>query len=100
VQPGNADAETVLHVVAGCPTGALHATRRDGVTADAGVPVAPVEVQITANGPLYVRGDVVLTDEDDTRLAGDSRLALCRCGLSARKPFCDNSHRAAGWRDG
>jgi uncharacterized Fe-S cluster protein YjdI len=99
VQPGNADAETVLNVVAGCPTGALHATRGDGVPQYAGISVAAVEIQITANGPLYVRGDVVLTDADDTTLATDSRVALCRCGLSARKPFCDNSHRAAGWRD-
>jgi uncharacterized Fe-S cluster protein YjdI/CDGSH-type Zn-finger protein len=99
VQPGKADPTDVLTVVAGCPTGALQATRSDGHTANAAVPAAPVHIQLGRNGPLFVRGSVEITLGDNTALATDARVALCRCGLSARKPFCDNSHRAAGWRD-
>lgn len=97
VQPDNADSAAVLAIVAACPTGALHATHRDGHTADAAHSPAVVHVQVTAHGPLFVRGDAVVLNADDTLLATDARIALCRCGLSERKPFCDNTHRRAGW---
>lgn len=48
------------------------------------------------DGPLVVRGDFALTDLDGAPLAPPGRtVALCRCGRSARKPFCDGSHRNA-----
>ena len=98
VQPDNADAAQLLAIVAGCPTGALQATARDGTTAaDSLAHDANATLHLTRNGPIFVRGQVTLTDGDDTPLASDTRVALCRCGLSQRKPFCDNSHRTAGW---
>jgi uncharacterized Fe-S cluster protein YjdI len=99
VQPDLADADTVLRVVSGCPTGALHAERRGGPSADAPVIEATPTVTVSRHGPLFLRGDVQVVDGDDQPLAADARMALCRCGLSKLKPFCDNSHRAAGWRD-
>ncbi|MGP5524010.1 CDGSH iron-sulfur domain-containing protein [Glutamicibacter arilaitensis] len=45
-------------------------------------------------GPLLVRGDFEILDEDNQQL--DSRrgtVALCRCGASAIKPFCDGTHK-------
>lgn len=99
VQPEHADTESVLAVVAGCPTGALHAVRPDGTSADASEAGGETAVRVMRNGPLYLRGAVVLVDGDDTPIATDARVALCRCGLSQRKPFCDNSHRGAGWQD-
>jgi uncharacterized Fe-S cluster protein YjdI len=99
VQPDNANAATVLAVVAGCPTGALHAVYRTEGNADADRPDVDLVVQVTRDGPLFVRGVVQLVDGTDAVLAEDDRVALCRCGLSKRKPFCDNSHRAAGWRE-
>jgi CDGSH-type Zn-finger protein len=54
------------------------------------------------DGPLIVRGDFELCDIDGTpieRTAGS--VALCRCGRSAVKPFCDSSHkRLAARADG
>jgi CDGSH-type Zn-finger protein len=44
------------------------------------------------DGPLYVRGNVQIKSPDDTTLKQEIRLALCRCGTSANKPYCDNSH--------
>jgi uncharacterized Fe-S cluster protein YjdI/CDGSH-type Zn-finger protein len=99
VQPDNALAETVLAIVAGCPTGALHATQRDGATAEALVPESPVAIRLTRNGPLEIRGEVTLVDGAEASLGSGRRATLCRCGLSQHKPYCDNSHRAAGWRD-
>ncbi len=100
IQPERAAAAEVLAIVAGCPTGALRATQPDGATADALVADAPVAIRVSRNGPLYVRGSVTILDgTSGEALAEDGRVALCRCGLSKRKPFCDNSHRADGWRD-
>lgn len=48
------------------------------------------------DGPLVVRGDFVLCDLDGTPIGPPGRtVALCRCGRSGRRPFCDGSHRTA-----
>lgn len=100
VQPDGAGAADVLRIVAGCPSGALRATRRDGGDAEALAPQAQLDVQVARDGPLFVRGALELVDADGAPLAREeTRVALCRCGQSQRKPFCDNSHRTAGWRD-
>lgn len=51
------------------------------------------------DGPLIVRGDIQLVDADGEPIVQRRRtMALCRCGLSAIKPFCDGTHKAAGFR--
>jgi CDGSH-type Zn-finger protein len=51
------------------------------------------------NGPLLVRGDFALRtqrgEDIDPRRA---TVALCRCGRSAIRPFCDGTHKAIGFR--
>jgi CDGSH-type Zn-finger protein len=49
-------------------------------------------ITIDANGPLYVHADAELIDSDGETLLTDTRMALCRCGLSSNKPLCDSSH--------
>jgi CDGSH-type Zn-finger protein/uncharacterized Fe-S cluster protein YjdI len=97
IQPEKADADGVAEVVARCPTGALHAVRDDGRAAEP-VP-ARNEVRLVADGPLHLRGDVELRDERRGALGTDTRVALCRCGASKNKPYCDNSHAGAGFAD-
>lgn len=94
IQPANAAADQVAEVVIRCPTGALHFERKDGGPAE---PLPAVNtVQVRLNGPLYLRGDVAVTLADGGVLK-DTRVALCRCGASSHKPFCDNSHRAVNF---
>jgi len=51
------------------------------------------------DGPLVVRGDVDLVTADGETIERKRRtIALCRCGLSTIKPFCDGTHRAAGFQ--
>ncbi|MFC5833275.1 CDGSH iron-sulfur domain-containing protein [Nonomuraea insulae] len=58
------------------------------------VTVTPCE-----DGPLLLRGPFELLTQDGERIeAGRATVALCRCGLSAAKPFCDGSHKPAGFR--
>ena len=57
-------------------------------------------ITVFNNGPLGVRGDnIVLKDADgnDFNLEGKTAIALCRCGNSNNKPFCDGSHAASGF---
>ncbi|MGB9492684.1 MAG: CDGSH iron-sulfur domain-containing protein [Terriglobales bacterium] len=46
----------------------------------------------TIGGPYYVRGLIQLRSADGRTEFEDTRMALCRCGQSHNKPFCDNSH--------
>jgi CDGSH-type Zn-finger protein len=51
------------------------------------------------DGPLLLRGDVDLQTADGRAIPRTRRtVALCRCGLSTIKPFCDGTHKAAGFR--
>ena len=48
------------------------------------------------NGPLIVRGPVVLQDQEGREIeTGRSPVALCRCGRSRIRPFCDGTHAVA-----
>ena len=50
------------------------------------------------DGPLIVRGDFRLLDQDGGQIdPGRETIALCRCGKSGIKPFCDGSHKRAGF---
>jgi CDGSH-type Zn-finger protein len=53
------------------------------------------------DGPLIVRGDFDLRTPDGTPIeAGRATIALCRCGRSAIKPFCDGTHKAVNFKAG
>jgi CDGSH-type Zn-finger protein len=50
------------------------------------------------DGPLIVRGDFRLLDQDGGEIdPGRKTIALCRCGKSGIKPFCDGSHKRSGF---
>jgi CDGSH-type Zn-finger protein len=58
-----------------------------------------VTIQAYDDGPLIVRGPAVLLDSAGREVdPGRRTVALCRCGRSALKPFCDGSHRVARFR--
>lgn len=96
IQPNNASADEIAATVQRCPSGALQYTRHDG----GAVEPIPEEttVQVRPNGPLFVRGNIKVTDASGTVLAESARVALCRCGQSENKPFCDSTHRKIGFK--
>jgi CDGSH-type Zn-finger protein/uncharacterized Fe-S cluster protein YjdI len=57
----------------------------------------PLELQTTPNGPLLVKGNFALRNASHSRILYGDKAALCRCGQSNNKPFCDGSHSAAGF---
>ncbi len=96
-EPNLVSDDEVKDVVLRCPTGALSVAYDGGSreeTAD-----AENTVNVSYNGPLFVRGDLEIEGAPDSNPGLGFRAALCRCGHSKNKPFCDNSHDAAGFRD-
>jgi CDGSH-type Zn-finger protein/uncharacterized Fe-S cluster protein YjdI len=96
-QPNQASGDEVEEVVLRCPTGALTWDHKDGVKPELAEAVNTIHV--VYNGPLYVKGDLDIEDAPDDAPGLQFRAALCRCGASKNKPFCDNSHEEAGFRD-
>jgi CDGSH-type Zn-finger protein len=52
-----------------------------------------VSVTVLENGPYIVKGTVTLVHKDGSSETKEGSTALCRCGLSKNKPFCDGTHR-------
>lgn len=51
------------------------------------------------NGPLLVRGPFELVDQDGNTIEVRRKIvALCRCGKSRMKPFCDGTHKATRFK--
>jgi len=96
IDADGADAEAVIAAVERCPSGAL-AYSIEGMPAAA----QPHECLITAsrNGPYYVSGPVALATEGPPPPI-PHRYALCRCGGSKNKPFCDGTHWTIGFDEG
>ncbi len=58
--------------------------------------MSAVNIRCRENGPFVVEGELKLTDHEGNAFPLDSTkpaIALCRCGASSNKPFCDGSHR-------
>jgi CDGSH-type Zn-finger protein len=60
--------------------------------------MADVKIEMTKNGPLIVTGPVELKDSDGNSYPAKQRMALCRCGASTTKPFCDGTHSKIGFQ--
>lgn len=61
--------------------------------------MSDVTIIPTENGPYEVTGEVSIVAPDGTVLRETSKAYLCRCGHSAKKPFCDGSHKRVGWTE-
>lgn len=62
--------------------------------------MADVVIRTRNNGPFVVEGPVTIVDADGNKFpisADKPAIALCRCGHSAKKPFCDGSHKTSGF---
>jgi uncharacterized Fe-S cluster protein YjdI/CDGSH-type Zn-finger protein len=85
IQLENAEVQELARVIAQCPSGAL---QLESGAAPETAPNPPV-FTLLENGPIYVRGEYTFPNTE----IRTTRLALCRCGQSNNKPFCDNQHQ-------
>jgi CDGSH-type Zn-finger protein len=58
----------------------------------------PLVVEPTVDGPLHVRGNLEVVSGTGKTINRITEGWLCRCGHSRNKPYCDGSHKAAGFR--
>lgn len=64
----------------------------------------PLTIKVRLNGPYAIdltSGEVLLTDHEGNPIPlpeGKPTVALCRCGASSRKPFCDGTHSRIGFQ--
>ena len=97
IQPENASPAEVSETICHCPTGALQFERLDGGQPE--WPDAENTVVLAPDGPLYARGQIQIVKPDGSLILEDTRVALCRCGASADKPFCDGKHATVEFQD-
>jgi uncharacterized Fe-S cluster protein YjdI len=97
-----ATSEEIMKVIDRCPSGALSYRRVDDdakASAEAAVPEASASIKVLKNGPLLVEGSCRLIDREGNEAASCGPFALCRCGGSKKKPFCDGTHAKIGFQD-
>ncbi|HYN78080.1 MAG TPA: CDGSH iron-sulfur domain-containing protein [Lamprocystis sp. (in: g-proteobacteria)] len=94
--PDQCSKAEVREIIERCPSGALTYQDQDGSPE-----LAPAENSVTVayNGPLYAHGELAIAGAPADMPGLRYRAALCRCGQSANKPFCDNSHLQSGFED-
>ncbi len=87
IDPDGEMFEKIIKTIRKCPSGALSYTIHGSkVDAFSDHP----ELQISEDGPYYVRGDIELVDDDHPQTM--NHYTLCRCGHSNNKPFCTGQH--------
>jgi CDGSH-type Zn-finger protein/uncharacterized Fe-S cluster protein YjdI len=90
LHPETVSLEQCVAIAHVCPSGAITYERHDGGPQEAPPPVNVLRLR--ENGPYAVHAAIDLAGHGPA-----FRATLCRCGKSANKPFCDNSHRDAGF---
>lgn len=62
--------------------------------------MSEVRIRMRPNGPFVVEGPITLVDSQGnifTPNPDKPSIALCRCGQSSRRPFCDGTHKTCGF---
>jgi len=99
IRPELAAPDAVAAAVRKCPSGALqyHLSATEAATPE---PTGVGEgswVRVLPAGPLVLEGPVVITEADGTLVRKEGPVALCRCGGSGTKPYCDGTHTRIGF---
>jgi len=76
--------------VKNCPSGALKII--DDTLKSENEGVENVQINVMSKGPLLVKGKFKITDHNGNVIETKDSVALCRCGASKNKPFCDGTH--------
>jgi CDGSH-type Zn-finger protein len=103
-QPGAEARKLAIREANHCPAGRLVVhDKKTGEAIEEELPQSIGVVEDPAlgcSGPLWVRGGVRIESENGNPYETRNRVALCRCGASANKPFCNGSHASIKFRDG
>ncbi len=56
------------------------------------------KIVLAENGPYLLEGKFVFVNHEGVETVKEGKVALCRCGHSTNKPFCDGTHRRTEWK--
>ena len=94
IQLDGADPDDVRKTIDKCPSGALSYP-----VEETGQESSAVRIRVVTDGPLLFKTGLELeTDSGDVKTSDGPTTALCRCGASENKPFCDGSHKTVGFQ--
>ena len=92
-----ASTDDIKAQVGACPSGALSwYANADGKPVSKDLQ-GTTKIEVTENGPVLVHGTVELVHPNGSSEKREKTTALCRCGMSSNKPYCDGSHKREGW---
>lgn len=101
-----ATTERIIEQVRKCPSGALSYLMDEAI----GVPdenggkkiveekASITNIDVMQDGPLLINADCTFTLSDGRQEIRKGKTALCRCGGSSNKPYCDGSHKRNGFK--
>ena len=94
IKPENASVEELKAQIDKCPSGALsYEVGNEKKQTE----IMSTKVELMKNGPLLVKGTIEVKSHDGTIETKEKMAAFCRCGASQNKPYCDGSHKGAGF---
>jgi uncharacterized Fe-S cluster protein YjdI len=93
-----ATSEAIMKQVDQCPSGAL-SWYRNAEGKPKSESSTDVQVEVSPNGPLLVKGKIEVKLSNGRVEQKEKMTALCRCGHSTNKPYCDGSHKREGWTE-
>ena len=97
IKPDGASTERIIEQVNKCPSGALSYFLVNEQLKKETIKTETI-IEVKTDGPLLVYGNIVLKNNDRSEVLIKRVTAFCRCGASKNNPYCDGSHRKAGFK--
>lgn len=99
IKPDGAATQQIIEQVRKCPSGALsyvmnHPEEKEIVAETAQI----IDIEISPNGPILIKTECSIQHSDGRNEVKKGTTALCRCGESSNKPFCDGTHRKVNFK--
>ena len=93
-EPDAGERQKIIDTIRRCPSGSLAYRLGEQLHDEY---FSEAEIFVSRDGPLHVRGGPDLVDPTGAAPVSRDHYALCRCGASKNKPFCDGAHRDVGF---
>lgn len=102
VDMSQSDMQTIIEQVRKCPSGALSYILNETNTSNMENKIVSeaaniIKVEVAPNGPYLIKTECVIVHSDGKEETKTGTVALCRCGASANKPYCDGQHKKVGF---
>jgi len=95
INENGATSEKIIEQVKKCPSGALTYYLNEELQGD----TISASIEVLENGPYLIKGKIKVEDLKGKVNIQKGPFALCRCGQSKSKPYCDSTHRKIGSED-